>query len=325
MKIFTALIAIILILFLIISLTKVSSNPTYGVSFSPTYAKFLGLDWKGTYLDILNNLKVKKLRIGSYWSQFQPIESPPDFTDLDFMVNEASRSGAKIVLVVGIKQPRWPECHIPDWASKLNVKDRQNQALNYLEIVVKRYTQNSTIEAWQVENEPLFSFGENCDPADINFLKNEIALVKKLDPNRQIIVTDTGEWSSWIEAMKLSDILGISVYRKTHNQIIGYAQVPFPALYYNLKSKVARVLFAPKNLKTEVLELQAEPWILNSVIDTKITDQVKLFSIDDLKSNVNFASEIDSDKVYLWGVEWYYYMAQKDHPEYLQYAKGLFN
>ena len=81
--------------------------------------------------------------------------------------------------------------------------------------VVERYKDSKAIAYWQVENEPLFKFGlcpswyyQNDD-----FLKKEVALVKSLDPSRKIIISDSGEQSTWFSAAKVGDIVGITMYR----------------------------------------------------------------------------------------------------------------
>lgn len=45
----------------------------------------------------------------------------------------------------------------------LSQQQQQNEVLNYLQQVVQRYKSNTTIIAWQVENEPLVNFGECPD------------------------------------------------------------------------------------------------------------------------------------------------------------------
>lgn len=298
----------------------------FGVTFSSQYTKYLKLDWQKTYAQVLDDLQVKNLRLLTYWDVLQVSPGKYDFKDSDYLLNEASKRGAKVVLVLGMRQPRWPECHIPKWAKMMTVSDRQQKILQLIKIVVEKYKNNNAIWAWQVENEPFVSwFGENCDPPDEKFLQEEIKLVKNLDSSRPVIVTDSGEWSSWIPAMKSADILGISVYRKAHNQFLNsYISYPFPAWMYPLKSDLARKLFAPHSYKTIVSELQTEPWLQKAVLETPIEEQVALFSVRDLQANIAYAKRTGMSEQYLWGVEWWYFMAQNGYPQYLNFAKTLF-
>lgn len=300
------------------------TKPTLGATYSPIYARYLGLDVKKSYVNILKDLKVRSLRIPTYWSEYEKEEGNIDLSEVDFMVSEAAKNNASIILVVGMKQPRWPECHIPDWAKELTVKQRQEKLLKYTETVVKRYKKEQAIISWQVENEPLFGFGEMCDKPNLEFLKREIALVKSLDNKRPIVVTETGEWSFWIKAAKVSDILGVSVYRKAYNSVLGHFDYPFPAAIYHIKSNLVRRFLAPKNQKTIISELQTEPWLKMGVTETPIEGQLKAFGISDFENTIKYAQKTSFDDIYLWGVEWWIWMAQQGHPEYLNYARELF-
>lgn len=305
-------------------------NPTtssiqYGVTFSNTYTKFLGLDWKETYLDILTNLQVKNLRIPAYWEVVEPQENKYIFPDIDFMLDNAAKNNARVILVLGLKQPRWPECHMPEWAKELSVKERQEKVFDFIEKVVVRYKDHPAISAWQVENEPLLSFGSRlCDTPDRIFLRNEVKLVKQLDSKHPIILTDSGELRLWVTPMQLGDIMGTTLYRSVYNEIFGYFYYPLPPAFYSFKSNLIRKVFAPNNRKTIIVELQTEPWSPSGVPSFPIEEQLKVFSLEDFKNNVSFAQKTGFEGIYLWGVEWWYYMAKHNHPEYLETAKELF-
>lgn len=327
------LIFIILAILLIISEVVVTlfnkpiqtpNQISFGVSFSPDYAKSLGLDWKQTYLSILNDLKVKNLRLPTYWEDLELKPDQKDFSQIDYLIHEASQSGARIILVVGTKQPRWPECHIPTWALKLKPQERQQKTSDYIKSVITRYQSESSIWAWQVENEPFFQFGENCDPLSYQTLSQEIRMIKSLDSSRPVIVTDTGEWRPWILPMELSDILGISVYTMAYAPAIGNFHYPFNPTYYRVKSNLVRGIFAQNNQKTIITELQAEPWTEKFIGSTMLDSQLSLFSLTQFKNNIKLAQEIGFDSVYLWGVEWWYYMQLHQHPEYWNFVKTLF-
>ena len=303
---------------------KYPSQIKFGVTFSPRYARYLKLDWQSTYLQVLDELKVKNLRIPSYWNSLEPAEAKYDFADTDFMLSEAAKRGARAILVLGIRQPRWPECHIPNWAKKLTVKQRQQASLDFTKEIIKRYKDNVSIWAWQLENEPLMSyFGQECDPYDADFLKAELNLVKSLD-NKPIILTDSGELGDWVIPIRLSDILGISVYRTTYNSFLGYKTYPLTPSLYKLKELLVKRLAGQPSQQTIITELQTEPWLSDDDADASFQRQHQLFSEDKLKENIEFAKKTGFDEVYLWGVEWWYAMDKQGYPGYLDYAKALF-
>src|SRR3989338_9810695 len=115
-KILRVVLAICAILVLWINTIPKKQNIKYGVTFSQKFSEELELDWKANYLAILDDLKVKDLRLIAYWDRIEPEEGRFGFEDLDWQVAEAEKRGAKIILVVGRKVPRWPECHEREWA-----------------------------------------------------------------------------------------------------------------------------------------------------------------------------------------------------------------
>lgn len=320
--IITVIIFITLISFIIEKFYPYPARINYGVTFSPRYARYLKLDWQKVYLQVLSELKVKNLRLPSYWSSLEPEEGKYDFLETDFMLSEAEKAGARVLLVVGERQPRWPECHTPSWVKKLTVSEKQQKVFEFTQKVVERYKDNNVIWAWQVENEPFaYWFGE-CGPLDKNFLQKEVELVKKLDKkSRPVIITDSGEWGNWMEAVASADMLGVSVYRKVYNSIFGiFTPVPFPASAYQLKTALVG------SKKVIITELQTEPWLSRKDSKERLPQrQSSLFSIKDFTANVDFGKKIGFEEIYLWGVEWWYYMAQNGYPQYLNFAKSIFN
>ncbi len=302
----------------------VSSSVQFGVTFSPYYAQDLGQDWKTTYLSLIQDLKVKNIRLNSYWDIIQPAPTQFNFQDLDYMFDLASKNNVKVLLIVGIKQSRWPECRIPGWAKELSLGERRQKNLEFIEKVITRYQNNSSLWAYQVENEPLLNYGHACDPHDRDYLKQEVQFVKKLDPRKPIILTDSGELRFWRTPMQLADIFGTTLYRETYNPILGYFYWPLPPAFYNFKSSLITKIFAQGIQKTIIVELQTEPWLPQEPAKIPVEDQIEIFDLDNFKNNVEFARRTGFDTTILWGVEWWYYMSSKNHPEYLEYAKTLF-
>ncbi len=299
------------------------SQIKYGVTFSPSYASFLKLDWKRVYVRMLDELGVRKLRVPGYWNVVEKDQGRYDFSEVDFMLNEAGRRGAAVILSLGEKQPRWPECQIPLWAKRLKLEDRRQRILEFIRKVTERYKDSPALWAWQVENEPFLPlFGENCDPGDEKFLKAEINLVKSLS-NKTIIVSDSGELGTWLVPMQVSDVFGTTLYRDVYNPFMGYFSYPISPYLYNIKSQIVRI-FAPRNQKTIVIELQAEPWLSDGDSAQNLNEQLRQFPLDKMKSYLSYAKKTGFDEMYLWGVEWWYLMEARGYPEYLDYAKTLF-
>lgn len=296
----------------------------FGVTFSPRYAQELGLSWKSLYLEMFSKLNIKRLRLPVYWDTLEPENGKFDFSQTDYLITGAEKNNAQVLLVVGMKQPRWPECFMPSWVKKLPEKERREKLLASITTIINRYKGSSAVWGWQVENEPLMKFGEGCDKIDRNFLKSEVETVRQLDPTRPVVLTDSGELRPWRTPMRLSDVFGTTLYRKVEDRIFGVLYFPFPPSYYALKSGIVNRIFAPKNQRTFIAELQAEPWTLQPVSTVSTQGQVKSFSTKQFLDNINFAKQTGFSEIYLWGVEWWFYMEDKGHPEYLEFAEQLF-
>lgn len=320
--IFFILIAGIFFLDIIRDVLRFDERPIkVGATFSSLYAEQLGLDSRDTYIAMLGDLGVRQLRLPAYWNRIEKEKGVFDFSELDFQLQEAAIRDVNVILAVGRKLPRWPECHTPDWAIQLSEKEIQNHVLQLLETVVRRYKNHPTITMWQVENEPLFPFGD-CPPADFSFLKKEISLVRSLD-NRPIMLTDSGEQSLWVRIASVADVLGISTYRTVWTKYLGYLYFPIGPTVYKERAKA--VLPFIQNII--ISELQAEPWFPGTqhVSDISFEEQIRLMNPARLQDNIRFASRIGFSEAYLWGVEWWYWLKEKkNEPAMWNAAKTIF-
>jgi len=297
---------------------------SWGVNFSQKHAQNLGLDWKETYSALLDDLKVKNIKLITHWDLIELNEGKYYFEDLDWQIKKAEEKDARLLLVIGMKTGRWPECHIPEWAKNLNKEEQQKEILEMIEEVVLRYRERVSVWAWQVENEPFFPFGE-CPWVDKNFLKKEIDLVKSLDSqSRPIVISDSGEGSLWVNAAKFGDIVGTTLYKKVwFRQLGNYIYYPFPPTFYWRKAQLIEKIF---NKKVVVIELQAEPWGPKLLYESPLEEQEKTMNLERFKANIEFAKKTGLDEFYLWGGEWWYWLKEKQNkPEIWQEAKKLFN
>lgn len=303
-------------------LIKFKTTPKFGVTFSAKQATDLGLSWRQVYLNILDDLKVKQIRLPVYWDSVEKTKGIYSFIDIDWQLKEAEKRDVKVILAIGQRVPRWPECHRPDWL-KTETGEAQNvYLLNYLKIVTNRYKDNPALEIWQVENEPFLNVFGDCPAGDKNLLIQEIALVKSIDAVHPILITDSGELSSWLRTAKLGDQFGFSIYRSvgtffgrlTYNHII-------PPVFYRAK---AWIIKKPMD-KIFVSELQAEPWIEQGIINASDKEQEKAFSFKQFEKNIEFSKNVGFPRVYIWGVEWWYLKKTHGDTRFWDLAKKQFN
>jgi len=294
----------------------------WGVSFSQKHSQNMELDWRQAYLALLDDLGAKNIKLAAHWDLIEPQEGVYDFSDLDWQMNEAAKRGAKVMLTIGMKTPRWPECHLPEWAKGVGREKQQEVILQMLEQIVSRYRDHPALALWQVENEPLFAFGE-CLWIDKEFLKKEAARVKSLDRgSKRVVISDSGEGSWWFEAARIGDVVGITMYRKAYfDELNIYVNYPIPPAFYAVKVKIVDLAF-----KKRVIcgELQAEPWVPGQIYDGAGGDG-KTMSLAQFRKNIAFAKNTGLGTFYLWGSEWWYWMkTEHNRPEFWQEAKTLF-
>lgn len=285
------------------------NQPVWGVSFTKSFAEYLGLDWRQLYLEALDDLEIRRFRIGLNWDEVEREPGIFNFTDFDWMLDEAEKRNAKIILGVGRKLPRWPECRIPEWAYKLDEKALELALLDYIEVSVKHFKNKPAVTVWQIENEPFFRFfGSGCPAPNKRLLKDEIALVRFLDSERPVMITDSGELSLWWKSATLeTDILGISIYRRTWNKYFGFREYPFPPWVYNMKARLVNSRL-PRII---ISELQAEPWAPEGFHKLTSELEAKTMSHEKFGESLDFARQSGFDETYLWGLEWWYYKKEK--------------
>lgn len=319
------LITTLLILLVVWLIQKpVPEKITYGMSFNTPYARELGLDWRETYDAILDDLGVRELRLAAHWPMVEPSPGIYNFAELDYQINRAEQVGAKVILAVGRRLPRWPECHTPTWANNLSVAARNEAQLNYMTSVVTRYKNSPAIKFWQVENEPFLSaFAyEYCGELDEEFLDKEISLVHELDDSHPIIVTDSGNLGTWYGAYSRGDIFGTSVYVYFWNPELGQFKTFLPPWFYRLKDRVLSIIYNDK--PTYLIELSAEPWLIEPINKTPIDVQFSRMDINKFNEILEYARETRFDHQYLWGAEWWYWLKLKNRPEFWDRGKELF-
>ncbi len=295
----------------------------YGVTFSKKQAESLGLDWKKVYSATLDELNVKKLRLPAYWDEVERENGEFAWDDLDWQIEQAEKRGARVILAIGGRLPRWPECHFPDWAERLTKQEREQKILSYIAKTINRYKDRKQISAWQIENEPFLSHFGDCPKLDVEFLDKEISLARELD-SRPIIVTDSGELSVWIPAARRADIFGTTMYRDTYSEHLKrYIHYPIGPGFFRFKKNIANLFAKPD--QWVVIELQAEPWAKTPYQYATREERNKTMNLKKFREILEFARRAGFKEFYLWGVEyWYWEREMNGNSEMWNEAKLLF-
>lgn len=302
-------------------------NIRYGVTFSNRYATEIGLDWKDAYLKMLDDLNVKNVRLIAYWDEIEQTKGTYDFSNISWQLEEAQKRNINVMMAIGRKVPRYPECFEPKWEKALTTDAEKDSALyKYVSTATLRLKNYKVIKMWEVENEPFFPFGE-CRATKSTTLENEVTIVKNLD-SRPILIQDSGEGGFWFPSYKLGDYLGISMYRKIWYNFWGiflgkfiYFQYPLANWSYKIKADLLGVPYQ----RIIVTELQGEPWgpVINSKLSTEERD--KTMSHQDFIATTSYAQSTGFRDLYYWGVEWWLWQKEvAGDPFYWDTAKALF-
>lgn len=289
---------------------KEPGDITWGVSFFPRQAKDLGLDWRAVYIALLDDMGAKRLRLAVPWNQAERERGTYDFSDINWMLDEAEKRGTTVTLNIGRKLMRWPECHDPAWLSGVGHEEFDGLVLAFLEATVRSLAGHENIVLWQVENEPLFRFGEchSFKPGK-DLFEREVGLVRSLD-RRPIATTDSGELGGWLSLSRQVDRLGVSLYRVTDNPLFGRFYYPLRPGFYQKRAALTKAI--NQRLHDVFLsELQLEPWTLVPLSLTPLSDQFESMNFSRTQATIDFARKTGFSEIYLWGVEWWYWLKQE--------------
>lgn len=308
---------IVVILLVLFSVHKIVSwsisevkNPQFGVSFSVKYARELGVNWQENFVALLDDMQIRHFRLMSYWDDMEPERGTYNFTDLDWQMDEAAKRGAKVSLAIGMRQPRWPECHKPVWYQNLSTKQEKDQAIvDFTKTVVRRYQNHPALQSYQLENEAVNSWFGECTPEDIDQkrLETQFAAVKAIDKQHPLYMSLSDQHGLPL-GKPVPDEYGFSVYRIVWNDKTGpfkfYVTYPTPVWYHRLRAWWIKTF---KNREVFIHELQIEPWGPVATVDLPIKEQNRSMGPKQIKENVRFARKIGKPEIYTWGGEWWYW------------------
>lgn len=280
----------------------------FGTTFSTKCCEDFNLNPEQTLIEILETLQLDSIRLCAYWDRIEKNKDEYDFEWLDRLISIVEKYNTKIYLSIGRKVPRWPEFHEPDWVISKDEEYLNKRLKIFLEKVVNKYNSNNSIIAWQIENEPLYSFGKSKFPISSESLKNEIEYIKSIS-NKEVLVTDSGEWGNWLETSKYGDLLGVNIYRHCYDETKKrHKRHRFNSKFYGNK-------YSDLENKPIVTELQAEPWVStkdtfsNKKIWKKTMSPWKLRQLYKLVKNAKF------EEVWFWGCEWWIYLKKNFNDE----------
>jgi hypothetical protein len=300
-----------------------------GASFIPAYAESFGLNAQETMDGLINDVGVRHFRLVSYWSQLEPQPGTYDFSILDWQIKKAEDSGSKVTLSLGLRQPRWPECHMPTWAEGTPQSQWQPQLEAYIAQVVNRYKNSPALDSYQLENEFFLKGFGDCEKSnfDRNRLVSEYNLVRKLDPHHKLIISRSNNALGVPIGKPTPDEFGISIYKRVWDATLTkrYVEYPFPAWYYAFVAGTQKIITGKDMI---IHELQAESWGPRgqNVGQISLEEANKSFNETHFTNRLTFAEGTGMREVYLWGAEyWYFRLVHEKDPSLWNVAKEAFH
>lgn len=292
-----------------------------GVSFSLKQANMLDLDWRKAYGALLDDMQVKHLRLMSYWDIHEPQNGTYDFSLLDEQIAQAKKHGADVSLAIGLRQPRWPECHEPDWATNLDIIEWRKALNNYIRTVVTRYEHDSTVISWQLENEFANGLFAKCRDSSLERLQSEFDMVKSI--SSKPIWMSLSDQGGFPVRGPVPDKWGFSVYRTVWSTGLytGYATFPTPIWYHRLRAAIIKMYTGREEF---IHELQLEPWGPTDIPYLSIDEQNKSMSPQQIHESLLFARELGMKDIYTWGGEWWYWRKVHGDPSIWNTVKTEF-
>lgn len=303
-----------------------SSKPlTVGTTFIADYASSLGLDPHQTMQALTNDMHVKHFRLVSYWSDIEKSEGTYDFSELDWEFQQAEQAHATVSLSIGLRQPRWPECHLPTWAENEPANQWTPQLNQFITTVVNRYKNSPALDSYQLENEYFLAAFGTCTDFSRDRLVNEYNLVKKTDPQHIVIVSRSNNALGIGINDPRPDKYGVSIYKRVWTPVLHrYIEYPFPAWYYGFLAGLQKIATGRDMI---IHELQAEAWPPDgqSITQTSVPELNKSIDTQRLKDRIQYGKATGMRTMYLWGSEYWYYLKEVKHdPALWDTAKQAF-
>lgn len=280
---------------------------TIGATFIPSYAEYFDLNPEDTMQAIIDDLGIRRFRLVSYWNRIEPEKGQYNWDELDWQFDKVEENGGTVSLAIGLRQPRWPECHWPQWAQDEPQEVWQEDLLTYMGAVIERYKDRASLVSYQLENEYFLDVFGDCPDHTRERLVKEFDFVRDLDPDTPIIVSRSNNAvPSWPVGAPRGDKIGASIYKRVWDRTVTkrYFEYPFPPWYYAFLAGGAE-LTTGRN--TFIHELQLEPWPPEDIKSASLEEQDKSLPPEDLADRIQYGVDTGMRTIDFWGVEWWYW------------------
>jgi hypothetical protein len=322
-----------------------------GISFRPLQAEGFGLEPRATLSALLEH-PFELIRLAALWNHVERAPGIFDFAPLDWQLEAAARSGKQVILALGaVKNFGYPEFFVPGHHLRAPLPERTliteeshpdllDAALVFVNRVVDRYRDRKAVIAWQVEHEAVDPLGiEHSWRLSTGFVKREMAEVKRLDPERPLLLNgflplslpvaaqqwwrtrDQGDSLSLAE--ESADIIGLDFYPCHALGAAGGWTAYLDAGEQSRPRRARRLLERARGRRLMIAEGQAEPWEAVTTPPNPAGRAMASCPPERVIENYNrclvLARESDSalDAYLFWGAEYWLLRRQAGDDSYL--------
>jgi hypothetical protein len=294
-----------------------------GATFVPNYAKYFDLDPKEVFEAMIDDMGLRRFRLVSYWKDIEREPGVYNFDELDWQFRMAEEANAEISLAIGLRQPRWPECHGPQWAMDKPMVEWKEDLKVFMGKVIERYKDSPALVEYQLENEFFLSVFGECPDFTRERLVEEFEFVKLADPDTPVVISRSNNAVGIPLNEPTPDKYALTVYKRVWDKTITkrYFEYPFPAWFYGGLGGASKLV---QDRDLFIHELQTEAWLPSgmSMKTASIEELYKSLSPHRLKHRINYGVATGLKTVDMWGVEWWYYMKEtRNAPELWDTAK----
>lgn len=300
-----------------------------GATFVPNYARYFELDPKETLSAMITDLDIKRFRLVSYWKDIESTEGTYNFDELDWQFDMIEQAGGQISLAIGLRQPRWPECHGPNWAMEKPMEEWSVDLKDFMGAVIERYKDRPSLVQYQLENEFFLTVFGECPDFTRSRLVDEYNFVKEKDPNTELVISRSNNGIGFPIGEPTPDKFAVSVYKRVWDKTLTkrYFEYPFPAWFYGMLAGGGELLTGKELF---IHELQTEAWLAEgqgyNMKNAPIEELYESLSPERLEQRFEYGVATGMRTIDVWGVEWWYQMKTKrNSPELWDTAKKAFN
>jgi hypothetical protein len=307
-------------LFLPATNSFVKNKYKLGVSFSVKCARDFSLEPLHCLQWLLEEIGVRRFRLMSYWDQLEPVQGQFDWQQLDSQFAMIEKYQGEVTLSVGLRQPRYPECHPPDWLQYLSSVQKDQSLMLYLSEVVKRYKRQPVLHSWQLENEALNRGIGECTDYNRQRLRYEYKILKSLDAKHPVVMTLSNTFGLPVRK-PTPDVFATTYYKIQYNNN-AYRESFLPPWFYRHRALVIGWITGKPSF---IHELQAEPWGPRGNPELSIEEQNHSMNAEQLIKCFNEAKQTGLYPIDFWGAEWWYWrLVKHGDPSLGKAAKAIF-